>query len=352
VNGAAATRMRELGMSLAFAAQVRAAARLGVADALGDEPRTGAELAATVGADPDTLDRLLRALTSHGVFTAATTEAATAATAETAPAHYAHTELSRLLREDHPAGMRYIVLWATAPWTWQAWPRLDKAVRTGKPVFPEIYGQDFFAYLRDSDPESAEVFNRAMTQSSRITSDRVADALDLTGVDTVVDVGGGQGHLVDTLLRRHPRLRAVLFDLDPVVAGAVDGIRPGGPLAGRCRVVGGDCRVDVPSDADLYVFKNVLEWDDDSTVAALRTVCRRGRPGGRVVLVQNLIEDSPERTVTTAMDLFLLLNVGGRKHTREGLTRLVAAAGLRPGGVEPVPGTSLHALTAHIPEVA
>jgi C-methyltransferase len=68
-----------------------------------------------------------------------------------------------------------------------------------------------------------------------------------------------------------------------------------------------------------------------------------------VVLVQNLVEASSEMKVTTSMDLFLLLNVGGKKHTRQGLTRLFEQAGLEPGPVEPVPGTSLHSLTAYVP---
>jgi C-methyltransferase len=141
----------------------------------------------------------------------------------------------------------------------------------------------------------------------------------------------------------------VLCDLDRVVAGALPEIRAGGALADRCLVVGGDCRVEVPAGADLYVCKNVMEWDDESSLAALHAVRRSGRPGGRVVLVQNLIEDTP---VTTAMDLFLLLNIGGKKHTQHTLARLLDAAGLRPGGVQPVPGTSLHAVTAYIPDPA
>lgn len=337
-ESANATRMRELGMSLSFAAQVRAAAKLGIADALGDQPTTAADLARAVDADPDTLDRLMRALTAHGVFT------------EVEHGRYAHTDMSRLLREDHPKGMKYIVLWASAPWTWEAWPRLDEAVRTGKAVFPDIYGQEFFAYLSETDPESAKVFNRAMTQSSQITSALVANVLDLSGVDTVVDVGGGQGHLISTLLRRHPNAKGILYDLEKVVSGALPELTDGGALSDRCEVVGGDCRESLPAGADLYVFKNVLEWDDESSLAALRNARQAGRPGARVVLVQNLVEASSEMKVTTAMDLFLLLNVGGKKHTRQGIGRLFEQAGLRPGAVEPVPDTSLHTLTAYVPE--
>lgn len=326
------TKLRELGMSLGFSGALRAAVKLGIPDALGDRSADVAELSAVIGADTETLDRLLRALTSHGVFT------------EVAERRYAHTESSRLLREDAPVGVRYMVLWASAPWTWEAWPRLDEAVRTGKEVFPDIYGTDFFSYLKEQDATSAEVFNRAMTQSSILTSLAVADTLDLSGVRTVVDIGGGQGHLLSTLLDRHPDLHGVLFDLENVVSDADEALRPGGRFSDRARIVGGDCRQEIPVDADLYVFKNVLEWDDDSTYAALRSVVDSARPGARIALVQNLVEDSSELKVTTTMDLFLLLNVGGRKHTRRSLAHLMERAGIRLGEVGPVPTTSLHVI--------
>lgn len=85
---------------------------------------------------------------------------------------------------------------------------------------------------------------------------------------------------------------------------------------------------------------------------AIRSTCRTpGRSSSPDVPGRNLVEDTPELTVTTAMDLFMLLNVRGKKHTRRGLARLLEAAGLRPDGVEPVPGTTLRAVTAHIPAV-
>jgi C-methyltransferase len=324
-------------MSLGFSAVIRAAVTLGVPDAVSDEPADVADLAAAIETDVETLDRLLRALTSHGLFI------------EVEERRYAHTAASRQLRADAPGSMRYIVLWASAPWTWHAWPRLEEAVRTGKAVFPAIYGKEFFTYLKEDAPESAEVFNRAMTQSSGLTSKLVVDALTLTGVRRVVDIGGGQGHLLRTLLESHPDLEGVLFDLEAVVAHADPALTGDGALADRARIVGGDCRREMPVDADLYLFKNVLEWDDDSTFAALRNVAVRGH-GARVVLVQNLVEASTEPKVTTTMDLFLLLNVGGRKHTRRSLAELMSRAGIRFTRIAPVPGTSLHIIEGVVEE--
>ncbi|GAA1953549.1 methyltransferase [Amycolatopsis minnesotensis] len=329
----AVRHLRELALSAARAASVRAAAKLGIADALGDEPSTVEELAAATGTDPGALGRLLRTLAWHGVF------------AEDEAGRYRHTEMSKLLAEDAPRSLKHIVLWGTEPWSWELWPHLDEAVRSGTSVFPLLHGKDFFEYLHAEAPESAEVFDRAMTQSSRLSATAIADRIELDGSETVADIAGGQGHVLATLLERHPDLSGALLELPGVLANADPRLRPGGPLAGRVRLVPGDCRDEVPVPADVYVLKNVLEWDDDSTVTTLRNVAGAARPGARVLVLENLLDDSPELGFTTAMDLLLLLNVGGRKHTEDGLLALVAAAGLRLVDVRPL-NSYLHVIEA------
>ncbi len=185
-------RLRELVFGAACAAAVRAAVRLGVPDALDDSPMTVDDLATAVKTQPHTLRRLLRALSCQGVF------------AENPDGTFEHTDMSRLLREDDPHSLRYIALWCTEPWTWNVWPRLDEAVRTGGNVFEEVYEQEFFTYLNESAPESAHVFNRAMTTSSEQSARDVARLLDLDDAYSVVDIGGGQGHVLASLLEKHP----------------------------------------------------------------------------------------------------------------------------------------------------
>src|SRR5437764_13043918 len=94
----AGMRLRELVFGAACAAAVRAAARLRVADALGDEPATTDELSAAVGTEPRPLRRLLRTLACYDIF------------AEAEGDRWTHTEMSRLLREDVPNSLRYISL--------------------------------------------------------------------------------------------------------------------------------------------------------------------------------------------------------------------------------------------------
>jgi hypothetical protein len=317
-------RLRELVFGAACAAAVRAAARLGVADAVGDAPMTVESLAAAVRAEPEPLRRLLRALSCYGLF------------AERPDGTFAHTDMSRLLREDHPHSLRYIALWCTEPWTWDAWPRLDEAVRSGHNVVEDLYGKEFFVYLNEDAPESADVFNRAMTTSSEQSAREVAALLDLSGASSVADLGGGQGHVVASLLDKYPSMRGYLLDLPRVVEKALPRLREGGDLADRARVVPGDIRDAVPVEADVYVIKNILEWDDESTTRLLRNVVEAGGPGARVVVIENLVDDTPSMRFSTAMDLLLLLNVGGAKHTTDSMVRRLTGAGLTVGDMRPV----------------
>ncbi|MFE0422969.1 methyltransferase [Streptomyces sp. NPDC058953] len=332
-----AMRLRELVFGAACAAAVRAAARLGVADALGDAPTSVDKLAAVVTAEPRPLRRLLRALSCYGIF------------AERPDGTFVHTAMSRMLREDDPQSLKYIALWCTEPWTWAAWPRLDDAVRSGDTVFDELFGKGFFEYLHQDAHESAHVFNRAMTTSSRQSALEVADLLDLTGVSSVADIGGGQGHVLASLLEKHPEVRGTLLDLPDVVAKADPRLREGGDLAHRVEIVPGDCRRDIPVAADLYIIKNILEWDDHSTLATLGNVIAAARPGARVVVIENLVDDTPSMKFTTAMDLLLLMNVGGAKHTRDSMVERITQAGLVLGEIRPV-NAYLHAFESVVPE--
>ncbi|MFG2697258.1 methyltransferase [Kitasatospora sp. NPDC048407] len=328
--------LRELVFGAACAGAVRAAASLKLADALDEQPATAEELAVRLGVEAGPLERLLRALASYEVFAAA------------GDGRFCHTPLSRLLRSDEPGSLRDIALWCTEPWTWQSWSRLDDAVRTGRSVFADAFGKEFFQYLHDDAPESAALFNRAMTQSSRQSAQDLADFLDLTGVATAADIGGGQGQALAALMERQPGLHGTLLDLPKVVEHADPRLLPGGVLADRARLVPGDCRVAIPVQADLYLVKNILEWDDESTRRTLRNLRQVARPGARVVIVENLVDDSPSMRFTTAMDLLLLLNVGGAKHTLGSLTALIEESGLLLKAVAPV-NPYLHAFTCTVP---
>ena len=218
-------------------------------------------------------------------------------------------------------------------------------MRSGDGGFEDRYGADFFTYLHNTWPDSAEVFNRAQTELSRLATNAVAAALDLRGVGTLADIAGGHGYTLATLLERNPELRGVLVDLPPVVAEADERLRAGGSLAPRARVVGGDCLREIPVEADVYLFKNILEWADEKSVTALRNAARAGRRDSRIFIITNMIDGSPEIRFTTGTDLLFLLNCNGRKHTRKTITAVIRDAGMRVVDMRPV-NSYLHIVEA------
>ncbi|CAO5245967.1 methyltransferase [Frankia sp. AgKG'84/4] len=320
--------LRDLALASAAPAALRAAIQVGIADALGDAPTPVGALATSLGVNPEVLGRLLLNLRSYGVF------------AET-PDGIVHTPVSRLLREDNPQSLRYWVLWVTEQWVWELWPDLEQAVRTGRGHFEERYGTGFFAHLHSTSRESTEIFNRSQTELSRLTSAAIAQALDLSDVKTFADVGGGRGYTLATLLDANPHLHGTLVDLPAAVAQPDPRLRPDGSLASRSSVMAGNCLEKIPVDVDVYQFKSILEWDDDLTVTALKNAAAAGHPGSRILMITNLVDDSPEIRYATGIDLLFLLNTNGRRHTKKGVTELVRRAGLQLDGVTPV-GSLLH----------
>ncbi|MDA3648914.1 hypothetical protein LZ318_06495 [Saccharopolyspora indica] len=335
-SGELVTGLLEHALSAACAASLRAAVNLGLPEALGDEPTTVDDLATAVGADAASLRRLLRALTSYDVF------------AENDAGRFVHTENSLALREDSPNSLKYLVLWCTEPWLWPLWAHLDESVRAGGEVFTAVHGRKFYEHLHAEWPESAKVFDRAMTQQTTVSAMTIADMLPMSGSEKIADVGGGQGIVLATLLERHPGLTGVLLDLPDVVANADARLRPGGELADRVRLVGGDCLEEIPAEADVYLFKNILGIDEDTSVLILRNAMRAAPPGARMVVVDNFVDDGPGQRLTSAMDLRMLLVMGGRKHSREGLLKLVERAGLTVHDVRPV-DSNLHMIEATLP---
>ncbi|MEU2287238.1 methyltransferase [Streptomyces sp. NPDC013178] len=333
----ASLRLHALAYSLGVTAAVTAAARLSLADVLDEEPQPVGVLAAAVGADREALGQLLRALACHGVFR------------ETEEGTYAHTELSRLLRTDAPAGRRAMALLAGAPFAWQIWSRLDDAVRTGRSVFPDVYGTTLFQHLHEEEPELGMLFDRAMAKSGEATSAAVAAALDLTGTATLADIGGGRGTLLKALLEQHPGMGGVLFDLEKVVAAADPSLREDGALGDRCRLVAGDCHVDVPVKADTYLLKGVVHmWNDDTAVAVLRTIARNAPAEARVIMIEQVLDATRNPEIATVMNLLMLVSQGGRERTGGEFRALCERAGLEFRHITGT-GSAVHLVEAVVP---
>jgi len=204
---------RSAGSGEVVSQALHVAAVLEISDAPADGPRVLNDLPTAVGAHERSLQRLLRALVSVGVYT------------RDDQGRYANTELGEELRSDAPHS---VAGWATLigrPYYRQAWAGLLDSVRTGEYAFTTMRGESIWAY-RAQRPDEQAIFDRAMTALSSAVAGAVAEAYDFARFTTVVDVGGGRGRLLATILTRYPSVHGVLFDQPDVVTGAAEMLRP------------------------------------------------------------------------------------------------------------------------------
>lgn len=301
---------------------VRAMAVLGLADHLALGPRTTDELAEATGANAQALARLLRALVGLGLC------------AHDLEGRLRLTPVGEFFRADAPGSVRPFALAIVAPYMERAWGELPEAVRTGKPVFPDIHGLSFWDYL-SAHPEEGVRFDAAMTGGADERGRALLAARDLSGLGTLVDVGGGQGRLLAVALAAVPGLRGVLFDRPEVLPGAEAFLTTAG-MADRCDLVGGDFFTAVPTGCDAYVLAQIVhDWPDEQAVAILRACHRAMAPGARVWLVEQVIEPGAAYARAKLLDLLMLALFGAQERTAAEYRALLEAAGFEWRGVHP-----------------
>ncbi|OBA72290.1 hydroxyneurosporene methyltransferase [Mycobacterium sp. 1554424.7] len=315
-----AEAIQELVLAAWVSQGITAVADLGVADALAAGPLPIDELAGKVGADPDALGRLLRALISKGIF------------ARRDDGRYELTPLAEQLRSDVPASMAAMARFVGSRQHREHWSLLTDAIKTGRSGLPALHGKGFFDYLGD-EPEYAQIFNDAMTGLSGLSIGPVVDAYDFTRFGTVVDVAGGHGRLLAAILASAPDARGVLYDLPEVIAGASALLRENG-VAERVRLAEGSFFDSVPAGGDAYVLKHIIhDWDDEPSVRILRNVRSAVAPGAALLLVESVIPEDDSASVAKWVDMEMLIINDGRERTAGEYRRLFDAAGFKMTGV-------------------
>jgi hypothetical protein len=316
-QGHATQQLFQLTMGFMGSAALQAAVKLGVADHLASGPRPIGVIARAVGANEDALYRILRALAIFSVFQ------------ELDGRRFALTPTAELLRSDVP-GLRDMVLWMTSPFHFRTYAELIHSARTGQPCMEQVVGMPAFEYLA-RDRELSEIFNNAMTAFSAMVVPAALEAYDFSGIGTVVDVAGGHGMLLASILQKYPNMQGILADVDHVIAGAGPRLKAMG-VADRVKTRAIDFFRAVPEGGDAYVLKHVIhDWDDDRASIILGNIRRAlaGKPDGRVILLEAVIQPGNEPDPTKLGDLEMLVMPGGRERTAAEFEALFARSGFR-----------------------
>ncbi len=298
------------------------AAKLGIADLVKNESKTAAELAAVTGTNGPSLFRVMRALASVGVFS------------QDAEGRFAITALSETLRSDIRGSLRAFAMTELGEEHYPAWGELLHSVRTGEIAFNHAFGMPVWEFFA-KHPDNATIFNDAMSGMTAQANEAILSQYDFAGINTLVDIGGGHGGLITSILQRYPAMNGILFDSPQVIEGAKAPVDASG-VGDRCRLVAGNFFESVPEGGNAHILKWIIhDWNDDQSVAILKN-CHRALPeNGKLILVEAVVPASNEPHFSKFIDLNMLVMTGGRERTEEEFRALYKTAGFRLTRVVP-----------------
>lgn len=307
-------RVFEIAAASVAARALWAVAEAGVADHLGAEPRSADELATSVGAHAGALYRIMRLLASQGIFH------------EHEGRRFSQTPMSETLRSDHPTRTRAAVRMVGMPSIHSGVGRIDASLATGGTGWEAAHGEPIFDWLA-RHPAEASLFNDSMIGIHGGEQPATADAYPFAG--TVVDVGGGSGNMIVSILKRHPEARGVVFDRPHVAAEATARLKAEG-LDARASVASGSFFDGVPAGGDVYVLSHIIhDWDEAKCLQILGHVKAAKKPGAKVLIVEMVVPPPNVMHPAKMLDIMMLLCPGGQERTEDEYRALLAKAGLR-----------------------
>jgi hypothetical protein len=286
-------------------------AKLGISDHLVRGPRSAEELAKEVGANSKALFRLMRYLVALGIFT------------QDESSKFGLTPLSELLLTDNSESARYNAIFAGEE-NYKAAGDLLHSVRTGETAFNHLYGKAHFDWMAEN-ADAAAVFNKAMAQSLRRRENPV-ESYDYAGKRLIVDVGGGRGDLIASVMQANPTLRGILFDLPQGIGEARSLFKTKG-VADRCEIITGSIFDYVPEGGDVYILSRILhDWPDDKAATILANCRKAIRKDGTLLIRDNVLSDQAE-VLATEIDVTMLYMTGGVERTESEWKSLLQSAG-------------------------
>ena len=294
---------------------IYAAAKLGIADVLSDGSKSSEEIAHAVNADKDSLRRLMRVLCMLNICQ------------PTKSQQFELTTVGRALQSGVAGSLRSMVL-TLCELHYKAWGYLCESVQTGQPGFQSVFGSHMFDFLEDHS-SAGETFNLAMTDFSAFVAPAVLLSYDFSGIESLIDVGGGCGKLLTSILEVYPDLQGVVVDLPNVIERANKCIQAH-TCRDRCAAISGNFFNSLPRGGDAYLLSGVIhDWDDEGAERILKNCRNAMQRGGKVLVIECIVPEGNEPSFSKLLDLNMMVMTGGRERTQREFNALLDSAGLK-----------------------
>lgn len=291
-------------------------AKLGIPDLIAEGPRSVDELAQATTTHSGALARVIRALVSVGVL------------AETADGRVSLTPLSEVLRTNVPGSVRWFTISELGEEHYPAWGDLLHSVKTGEIAFDHVFGMDIWEFFR-THPDNARLFNDSMSGMTAAANEAILAKYDFSPIKRMVDIGGGHGGLITSILKANPSMTGVLFDAPVVIEGAMPRLQASG-VGDRVEAVAGDFFKQVPAGADGYILKWIIhDWDDDRATTILKNIRSGIASDGRVLIADVVLPESSEPHFGKFFDLNMLVMTGGKERTANQFEQLLKKSGFQ-----------------------
>jgi len=285
---------------------------LGIADLLCDGPKSVEALAKETNTHAPTLFRILRALSSVGVFI------------ETGNKVFGLTPLAECLFSN---ALRPIARMFLSEWHDKAWNGLSHTVRTGEPGFDYTFGKPSFEWFEES-PAERSILDQGQGSKAIGFARAILEAYNFSDFKSICDIGGGQGVFLIQLLAAYPHIMGYVADLPGAVVSAEKTIAKA-KIGDRCKAIPYNFHKEAPPACDAYFLVNVLhDWDDEICIRILKNITNAMDADTKLWIIEYIIEPGPGFSVAKLLDIEVLVMNGGRERSINEYKTLVGAAGL------------------------
>lgn len=306
-------------------AVIHVAAKLAIADLLFEGPKTAAQLSHLTHTHEGSLLRLMRGLVVLAICT------------ETADGEFALTDVGSHLAANSERPLKGWVLFEGGMLR-ARWGELIESIRTGKTA-DELAGLGQERFETIAKTKDAGLVNEAMASMTRSAIPEILAAHDFGDIRALMDVGGGTGELLGAVLKKHPAMRGIVFDLPHCAEGARKHLSDAG-VSDRCGFIAGSFFDPLPPGAEAIMMKSIIhDWNDERCVRILHNCRRVVQRGARLIVIDRVMPEKPGPNASNLSvvmsDLNMLSGIGGCERTEGEFRDLLAKGGFRMECVAP-----------------